>query len=291
MTAGAAADLAAQFARDGHLRLPYDPDAARWAEAACQSAARITRAPKQIATWLRCAGTWFAGVDVLDNAPDGSVAGVPLVGPACALLDHLGLMPARWHAGQVSVVYRGYPRPREGESETAARYRMRRDAAHVDGLLPVGPNRARVLREAHGFILGLPLNETAPDAGPLVVWSGSHRIIGPALAQVLSGHPPAHWGSVDLTAAYRAARRQCFETCARVPLPARPGQAILLHRHLLHGMAPWPDTVPDHTGLGRMIAYFRPLLPDHRDWPGETADGGQTPAADKAPARHTYPRP
>lgn len=259
-------DAAERLARDGFVTLAWDADTARWAHAARGRAAALVAQPEAQAAWLRCAGTWFAGVDLLDNPGTGAVDGVPLQGPALSLLAHLGLCPAQWHRAQVSVLYPGYPQPREGEGPVAARYRQRRDAAHLDGLLPVGPERRRMLREPHAFILGLPLSDTPPEAAPLVAWRGSHRIMGAALREVLAAHPAADWPDIDLSAAYQSARRTCFAQCARVPLPARPGQATLLHRHTLHGMGPWPDTVPDAGGLGRMVAYFRPQFDSMADW-------------------------
>ena len=63
-----------------------------------------------------------------------------------------------------------------------------------------------------------------------------------------------------MTRAYQAARRAVFETCRRVELPAQPGEAILLHRHALHGIAPWrKGAKPIHQG--RAIIYFRPMMP------------------------------
>jgi hypothetical protein len=40
-------------------------------------------------------------------------------------------------------------------------------------------------------------------------------------------------------------------------VPAQPGEAVLVHRLALHGVAPWQKgaTAPPE---GRMIAYFRP---------------------------------
>jgi hypothetical protein len=253
------------LARDGYALLPHAAETARWAEAARAAARPVVESPAARAAWLRCAGTWFAGVDVLPNAEDGGVAGVPLAGPATAALDRLGLRPARWHAGQVSVVYPGYPQPREGESAAAARYRLTRDAAHVDGLLPVGRARRRMLREPHAFILGLPLTDNPPQAAPLVVWERSHRLIGVALREAARAGEAAGIAlhETDLTGAYQTARRAAFETCRRVELPARPGEALLLHRHMLHGIAPW--RAPKDPG-GRMVAYFRPELADPAAW-------------------------
>lgn len=169
------------------------------------------------------------------------------------------------HRAQVSVVYPGYPRARAGESEAATRYRAKRDAAHVDGLKPVGPERRRKPDEFHAFILGLPLTPASADAAPMVVWEGSHRVIRDAFLSVLREHDPKDWPNVDLTEAYWAARRTVFDTCARVEIPASPGAAFVVHRLALHGVAPWADRAeagPD----GRMIAYFRPDVRDRRDW-------------------------
>ena len=95
------------------------------------------------------------------------------------------------HKGQVSVVYPGYPRPKEGESEAAFDYRRDRDAAHLDGLLPVGTPRQRMIREPHAYILGLPVTKADPGAAPLVVWDGSHRMMREAMNGALAPHDPA----------------------------------------------------------------------------------------------------
>ena len=84
--------------------------------------------------------------------------------------------------------------------------------------------------------------------------------------RVLADLPEAEWPDADLTEVYQAARREAFETCARVTLPTRPGTAYLVHRLALHGVAPWGHgaTAPPE---GRMIAYFRPEFPTGtRDW-------------------------
>ena len=91
--------------------------------------------------------------------------------------------------GQVSVTYPGYPRQDAGESDAQARYRRRRDAAHVDGLLPIGPHRRRMLKEPHAWILGLPVTECGAGAAPLVVWEGSHEVMRDRLGAVLRAHP------------------------------------------------------------------------------------------------------
>lgn len=246
-----------RFGARGWARFEYDAGLARWAGAARVAALARIAEPAHRAAWLHCAGTWFVGVDTLPNGPDGAVGkSGALSGPGYAaargLYGDLAL-----HAGQVSVIYPGYPRPREGESEAAFGYRQRRDAAHVDGLLAVGEARARMLKERHAYILGLPLSEASADASPLVVWEGSHLIMRAAFGDALQGVPSKDWGEVDLTGAYHAARRKVFDRCPRVAVPARPGEATLIHRLAVHGVAPWGEGAkagPD----GRMIAYFRP---------------------------------
>jgi hypothetical protein len=245
------------FATLGWAQFGHDAGLARWAGAARAAALARMAEPAQQAEWLECEGTWFVGVDTLPNGPDGAVAGSgALCGPgydaARGLYGDLAL-----HAGQVSVIYPGYPRPREGESEAAFGYRQRRDAAHVDGLLAVGAARHRMLKERHAYILGLPLSKASAAASPLVVWEGSHEIMRAAFADALRGVAPADWGEVDLTEVYQAARRDVFARCRRVAVPARPGEAMLIHRLALHGVAPWAEGA-EAGPEGRMIAYFRP---------------------------------
>lgn len=225
-----------------------------WADAA--RAAALDTLATSPDPW-RCGGTWFVGVDALPNAPDGSIHGTAFPWHA------LPLPPEPLHRAQLSVIRPGYPQPSPDESPAAFAFRRDRDAAHLDGLLPIGPEKARMVKEPHGWILGLPLNDTT--AAPLTVWEGSHEILRAALIAALAPHPAETWGNIDITTPYQTARRQVFATCRRITLPARPGQATLLHRLTLHGVAPWQstDTAPAE---GRMIAYLRPLLPDVESW-------------------------
>jgi hypothetical protein len=229
-----------------------DPAIAAWAQAALPVAqAALTGVD------LRAGGTWAVGLDLLANDPAGTVAGVPLPWEA------LGLTETPLHRAQLSAVYPGYPRADAGEPASANAYRLTRDAAHLDGLLPTGPDKRRMIKEPHAWILGVPLTDN--PASPLVVWLGSAAILRDALLAALSPHPPETWADIDVTEAYIAARRRVFATCPRVEMPARRGQATLLHRLCLHGVAPWGDC-PETTT--RIIAYFRPQLPVVQDWLG-----------------------
>lgn len=258
--------MVAQLTARGWAHFAHDPAVARWAAKARRAALARMADTDHRAAWMDCGGTWFVGVDTLPNDASGAVASSgPLRGAAIAqaraLYGDLALHPA-----QVSVVYPGYPLPRRGEGEAAFGYRLHRDAAHVDGLLPVGDARARMLKERHAYILGLPLTEAGEGASPLVVWEGSHEVMRAAFAAALGDTPPAKWGEVDLTEIYKAARRDVFDRCARILLPARPGEATLIHRLALHGVAPW-QTGAVAPSEGRMIAYFRPEFRDQGpDW-------------------------
>ncbi|BBU57018.1 hypothetical protein KU6B_32830 [Mameliella alba] len=239
----------------GWTRFDADPATLKWAAAAHEAGRAVLADPAMRAQWLQCEGTWFVGVDALPTAPDGSIGGVPLAGAAPAALAPLPAL----HPAQLSITFPGYPRPRAGESEAGFRYRLNRDAAHVDGVLAEGAARRRHIREPHAWILGLPLTEADPGASPLVAWEGSHHVMRDALRAALAGKPPETWADVDVTEAYQAARRTCFETCRRVALPAAPGEALLLHRLTLHGIAPWAEGA-QAPPEGRMVAYFRPQV-------------------------------
>lgn len=253
--AGQGADT---FFSRGWVRFAADLRVAAWAQAARPVAERVMADPALREKWLRCGGTWFAGVNAFPNDASGAVPGEgvpPLAGaPLDFIADTLGLGDFAWDRAQISVCFPGYPQPWEGESEAAFRFRRDRDAAHVDGLLR-DDERRRHLGETHDFILGIPLGETPPAASPLVVWEGSHEVMRRAFRDRFAGVLEADWPAEDITDAYAAARRQCFETLGRVPVHARPGEAYLIHRLALHGIAPWAQ---DGGGAPRMIAYFRP---------------------------------
>ncbi|MBF9060791.1 hypothetical protein HKCCSP123_16540 [Rhodobacterales bacterium HKCCSP123] len=242
-----------------------EPATRDWLEAARGPALAAAVDPALTARWLRHGGTWFAGVDVLENDAEGRVGQGPrLAGAALAAAERVtGPLPL--HPAQVSVTYPGYPRRDADETEAAHRYRLNRDAAHLDGLLPEGPERRRHLREPHGWILGIALTAADAGAAPLVVYEGSHEVMRAAFRAAFDGIAPEAWGDVDVTEAYQEARRACFRTCPRTEIALQPGEAVLVHRLALHGIAPWAEgagAAPE----GRAIAYVRPCLPRVEDW-------------------------
>lgn len=242
------------YERDGFCVFDADPRVLKWAKVAKDCARSVVNDEHLRERWLRHQNTWFVGVDVLPNEWNGSIAGVPLAGPWHSLVTP----PERWHKAQVSVVYKGYPKQDIGESDANHKFRIKRCAAHVDGILL--EDGRRYLREPHSFVLGMPLG--CSRASPLVVWPGSHIAMGNALRAAISDKDP---NMVDLTDAYKTARAQVFEQIEPIEVHAYIGQSMLLHRHLLHGVAPWKetDTVPPE---GRMIAYFRPGSNESNAW-------------------------
>lgn len=232
-------------------------------------AARASVLDEQNRQWLRCGDTWFAGVNVLPNASNGSVDTESRLELKCAAVDFiadgLGLSGFVWDKAQVSVCYPGYPRPMESETDAAFKYRRDRDAAHVDGLLPIGKNRRRFLREWHGFILAIPMLEYDANASPFVVWQGSHELVRQAFQSLFRGRQPNDWCSIDMTEVYHEVRRRIFKACKRVEIPAKPGEAYLVHRLALHGVAPW-TAAPNPKCRERMICYFRPQVGGIEQW-------------------------
>ncbi|MXZ80771.1 MAG: hypothetical protein F4Z15_05265 [Gammaproteobacteria bacterium] len=261
-----ASDRLREFLAVGWTRFGPDPDLLDWIRHALPHA-REAVADSGNANWLRCAGTWFVGANVLANDHQGRIGDSgPLCGEAVSFLRrHCDTPPFHWDRAQISVCYPGYPKSSPSESESSYRYRLHRDAAHVDGLHAEGPNRRRRLRERHAFVLGIPMTEFSCDAAPPVVWKSSHELVRSAFRELFSHTPHEKWPEVDVTDRYQALRRQIFERCPRQEIRIRPGECFLIHRLALHGIAPWGDGAsagPD----GRMICYFRPGLCEPLDW-------------------------
>lgn len=252
-----------EFERLGWARFAADAASLAWARAA-REAAQAALVSDQ-ADW-RASRTWFVGVDALCNDATGAVAGVPLAGAAADWVRG-AFGPADWHRAQLSAVRPGYPGRDPNDSDSAYEFRLRRDAAHVDGLIADGTG-SRYLLEPHRFIFGIALTESDAGAAPLAVWDGSHRPMQKMFDTVLAGAEDE--AAVDLAVPYQAARRAVFAECNRRLMPLAPGEAIVLHRHLVHGISPWQEgarAAPE----GRISAYFRPKFSGVGLW--AAADG------------------
>lgn len=254
------------FLTNGWCRFDYDTRVADWVEKTLP-AARAAVADPQYADMFYYQDTWFSGVDVIPNDETGMVEnGSTITGPVLDFLNSAFNFPSiRWHRGQLSVCYPGYPKNIPNESEAATRYRVKRAAAHVDGLLMQGPERRRFLTDPHQFVLGIPMVDASADAAPLVVWQGSHELMRDAFTEALADYEPEDWSKIDLTDIYHETRKKAFDICERVSVAAKPGESYLMHRLVLHGVDIWGPNAsagPD----GRMIAYFRPVSDNIEDW-------------------------
>lgn len=242
------------FEAEGYGTFDVSPEGRAWADAACAAAKRAVSDPTVRDANLRHGETWFVGVDILANDGAGRVEGVPWPRQWIDATPSVGPL----HRAQVSIIYPGYPKQDPGQSDANHRYRLERGAAHVDGLLPVGPERRRFAAEFHAYILGIHLNACA--SSPTLIWPGSHHVIRRALVDTIGNQAPEQ---VDLTEAYHVARREVFDTIRPMALTGPPGAAFLLHRFMLHGTAAWEG--PEQTE-GRMTAFFRPEFQSAKDW-------------------------
>ncbi len=252
----------------GWAKIPYDPELKKWANNALPYAIKAANDPKHHAEWMRSQGTWFVGVDALDNDAQGRVHGsAPLSGGVLEAAKYAtGQDNIDWGLGQISVCYQGYPKKGVDETDGMFNYRRNRDFAHLDGLKPVGEKRRRIMDEFHGFILGIPLNDYPAKASPFVIWEGSHIIFRDMLQKLYANTPPEQWNTIDITEVYQETRQRMFENCKRVELHAEVGEAYIAHRFSLHGMASWPDTL-NGPKEGRVISYFRPYWDGNmQDW-------------------------
>lgn len=243
-----------ELARDGAKIYAPTAESVRWAKVAHALGKGIASDAAAKAKHLRFGGTWFVGVDALPNAQDGSLSGVAFDGPwALDLPCSLPLHPA-----QLSIIYPDYPKQDAGQSAANHTYRTHRRAAHVDGLLPEGPDKRRYAREFHGYVLGVHLNDCV--SAPTVFWKGSHSIMRGALNEVLDSKSVYE---TDVTDVYKAARNEIFAKCEMIALPAELGGSFLLDRFTLHGTEPWAGLAQSE---GRMTAFFRPQLENASDW-------------------------
>ena len=266
------------YQHQGFCVFDIDPKLTQWVDASLPAAQHAINTPAN-AHWLRHGGTWFAGVNVLDNDAHGCTPnGINLQGNAANFLsEKLGADLSCLDRAQISVCYPGYPKKSDEESSAAHAYRLRRDAAHIDGLLredQINPthnssqqnaSQHRFIREHHHYVLGIPMVNADQGAAPYVVWPESHTVFVEGFSDFLADYAPKDWCNVPITECYQALRRSVFERCERVEIPLMPGQAIVSHRLLLHGTAPWKQGASAHPD-GRIIGFFRPTNLSPEQW-------------------------
>lgn len=258
--------LSDTYLKKGWCHFPYDESLAAWVDASLPSALSTINAPEN-EKWIRCGSTWFAGVNALPNDEHGAIdGGPPLQSASINFINTVhDFDQIRWDRAQVSVCSPGFPKRGPDETEGALRYRRNFDSAHIDGLLPIGAERRRHMKEHHAFVLGVPMVEYSAAAAPFVVWEESHHLVRKFFIDRFSDLPRDQWADIDVTDDYQALRRTIFETCKRVEVAANPGESYLVHRFALHGMAPWAEDATAQHDM-RIICYFRPDLLEPENW-------------------------
>ena len=244
----------------------HDPKIVDWAQEA-KSRTISKLCSRQLAKHdLRCGGTWFPGVRFLDNNDLGALGSTKLEGNSVGQISKkFGKFFKFWDPAQISVIYPGYPKRVESESENAFKFRKEKFGSHVDGVIPIGKSRKRFIKEFHTFIYGISISEFDELAAPLIAWEGSHHIFRSALEQVLKHLEPTSWPDLDITMCYNEVRKHIFKKCKPRVIWVPIGGSFIIHRLCLHGVAPWGDGAFSEPS-GRMIAYFRPNLIDSGHW-------------------------
>ncbi|HCH23546.1 MAG TPA: hypothetical protein DE179_04550 [Oceanospirillaceae bacterium] len=262
-----ATDHYQQLALTGWAQLPASAELKAWQKHTLPIAIQRMQAP-DLKQWWRYQNTWFAGVNALPNDATGAVAKGPSLptGLLKQLTNYVDCTELALDQAQISACLPGYPQASASESSASFQYRKQRYAAHFDGLRPLGPERRRHLTEQHSFILGIPLSSHLPEAGPVMVWPGSHKLVQAWLQTELAQVPEQHWSEKDITDGYQLVRRHILETIQPEPIYAPLGGAYLIHRHALHGQGLWPKNTANVGKNGRIIAYFRPLLHTPHNW-------------------------
>ncbi len=255
-----------QFQDFGWLHFKFDPALLKWVDCVMPYAKAAVTAPEN-SEWLRCDGTWFVGVNLLPNDSHGRVGNSDAIGGQAIsfLKQNSSVAGLHLDKAQISVCYPGYPKPSITESDSLHRYRLNRDGAHLDGLLAIGKNRRRYLKEPHAYILGIPMTDFNVDAAPPIIWQSSHKLVRTAFSEAFSDIPQEHWADIDITDIYHNLRKEIFEKCPRIQLELKRGECVLVHRLALHGIAPWGETATASQD-GRMICYFRPTFTNPKDW-------------------------
>ena len=252
------------FEHKGWIKFKFDQRVAHWANAANSKITSKLKNKEIFDNNLTCQGTWFVGVDALENDTDGALGEISLSGPFESLMKRTEARGL--HAAQVSIIFEGYPKPRDQESESSFNFRLKRDAAHVDGLIADFPGGPRKLKEPHAYVLGIPLNQAPKGASPVVVWEGSHHIISKAFSSLFMNRDPEEWADLDVREVYTQTRKSIFEKCKRRVLHANLGESYMIHRLCLHGISAWDFEIKNFNE-GRKIAYFRPELQHLARWP------------------------
>jgi len=131
--------------------------------------------------------------------------------------------------------------------------------------MPIGsqipPHTDQILMSTHpaGYMLAawIALEDVAPDAGPLLLWSGSHRLPYLSARQVgiPRDAPEAECSQIYAERYYEANRQRMIDHGLEpYEFLAKKGQVLLWHSNIVHGGA--RITRPDSTRRSLIVHYF-----------------------------------
>lgn len=253
------------YQQNGWCKFAADEQILEWTEHA-QPAVKSAIKDTHNQHWFRYQNTWFVGVNALPNDSYGRVlGGPPLQGAAANFIQQkLGRDISKLDQAQISAMYPGYPKPSETEPTASFNYRVKRDAAHVDGLLRESNGTARYAQEFHEYILAISMTHNDSGSSPFVVWQGSHNLFNAEFSRFFDGYSTDQIAKMDLSECYKSIRKTVFNTCKRVELPLKYGECVVAHRMLLHGTAPWQEDINDNQP--RILCFFRPITLTAKQW-------------------------
>ena len=255
------------YSTRGWVALPFSDDLFSWVNGVKASVNQKLQLMCEEEKDVRCGGTWFPGVNFLDNDPHGNIDGSIFPSDLTDLKKKLEpAFSGFYDRAQISICYPGYPKKMDDETVSAFNYRKNRFAAHLDGLLPIGQHRRRFLMEHHAFIYGIPINLTGEGSSPCVVWEGSHKVVQNEFKSFLTFRKIHSLQDQDVTEFYSSIRKKIFASCRMKKIWLPVGQSYLIHRLTLHGILPWVRDAKN-TNVNRTVAYFRPhLIGGHETW-------------------------
>ena len=255
-----------QYQTRGWLKFDFDPVLNDWVDWTLPYAKQCL-SDESLAEWWRYQNTWFVGVNALANDKEGSIDSGPVLSGVAVdfMRQWLNFSLQDLDQAQVSAIFSGYPKPHHSDSEAGFKYRLNRDAAHVDGLLKLGANGERYALEYHQYILAIPLNSVSALASPLVLWEKSHLLMRDRFQKFFDQYQKSEWPSTAVNEIYQQTRREIFMNFKRIEVSVQPGQALLIDRHMLHGTSPW-RAEQGQDECGRLIAFFRPQYKSMQDW-------------------------
>ena len=119
------------YSTKGWVALPFSRGLFHWANTVNNHVNQKLKLMGEAEKDVRCGGTWFPGVNFLDNDPHGNVDGYNFPSDRTELIKKLEpAFSGFYDRAQISICYPGYPKRMVEESISAFNYRREKFAAH-----------------------------------------------------------------------------------------------------------------------------------------------------------------